>query len=487
MTDDASAYEPTWASVERHDPVPEWLKDAKFGIYFHWGAYSAPAFQSEWYPRHMHVPDTKERAHHEAVYGDPADWPYHRFIDGGTDREGRHVQFKPRLTADGGAFDPDAWAALFAAAGARFAGLAAEHHDGYSLWPSETNEWNSVDRGPGLDLVGLHADAIRSAGLRFMVYMHHAYHFTGYFDHVAPQTDPSLRKLYGQLGKAEHERLWVDRLKEVIDRYRPELICQDFNLDKLDEASLLEFLAYYYNRESDWGTQVATTYKDGMNDRAAMFDYERGGPAGLHEPYWLTDDSISDSSWCYTEGIGYYPVEVLVHSLVDRVAKGGTMLLNVAPTAEGVIPPEQREILLGIGDYLARFGESVYDTRPWTVFGEGPTTMGGGNFVAPVRGTSGDLRFTRSKDGTVLYATVLDWPGTELAIPTLAAGRIDLTGLRRALLLGPAAGAAVDLPGHRQDDTGLHLALPAAEAPFASPAYVVKLEFADRVPDLATD
>lgn len=477
-------YTPDWPSVDQHPPAPEWFQDAKFGIYFHWGVYSVPAFGNEWYPRNMYAGGSAENAHHRAAYGDPAGWPYHNFINGAQDLAGNHVQFAPKLASQGGAFDPEEWAKLFADAGARFAGPVAEHHDGYSMWDSAVNEWNSVATGPGLDLVGLHADAIRAQGLKFMVSLHHAYHFTGYYEHVPAQSDPRLRKLYGQLDREAGSRLWYDKLEEVIDGYEPDLIWHDFNLPQVGEDKRLEFLAYYFNRALAWEKDVVVTYKDGFNDKGEVFDYERGGPADIQVPYWLTDDSISSSSWCYTEGIGYYPLAAMLHSLIDRVSKNGTMLLNIAPTADGTIPGEQRALLRGFGDYLGRFGESVYATRAWTDYGEGPTEMGGGSFTEPVAGTSEDIRFTRSKDNTVLYATVLGWPGGMLTVTTLSADRIDLSTLTATQLLDSTAGSYTDLPDTVQDGAGLHVSMPASDAPFDALAYVIKLTFSGGIPDL---
>ena len=158
-------------------------------------------------------------------------WPYHNFINGARDRAGNWVQFAPRLRSAGGNFDPDEWAQLFVDAGAKFAGPVAEHHDGYSMWNSSVNEWNCGAHRPRLDLVGLHAAAIRARGLKFMVSLHHAYNFTGYYQWVPSQSDPSLRKLYGQLGSAAEQQLWYDKLREVIDLYQPDLLWQDFNLE----------------------------------------------------------------------------------------------------------------------------------------------------------------------------------------------------------------------------------------------------------------
>ncbi|NUP42896.1 MAG: alpha-L-fucosidase, partial [Streptomyces sp.] len=410
-TDGPGSYTPSWSSVDQHPPAPAWFQDAKFGIYYHWGVFSVPAFGNEWYPRNMYIGGSAENRHHIATYGDPSVWPYNNFIDGARDKAGNHVQFAPKLASQGGNWDPEAWARLFKAAGARFAGPVAEHHDGFSMWNSRSNPWNSVQHGPRLDLVGLHAQAIRGQGLKFMASLHHAYHFNGFYDHVPSQSDPTLRVLYGQQGPAAENKLWYDKLIEIIDGYRPDLVWQDFDLHLVQESYRLQFLAHYYNQAVAWNKDVVATYKDGLNNKGEVFDFERGGPAGLLTPYWLTDDSISSSSWCYTVGIGYYSTQALLHSLIDRVSKGGSMLLNIAPMADGTIPSGQQSILLAMGDWLGRFGEAVYNTRSWASYGEGPTKMGGGSFSGPVAGKPQDIRFTRSRDNKVLYATALGWQG----------------------------------------------------------------------------
>jgi alpha-L-fucosidase len=483
-TDGPSSYTATWASVDQHPPAPEWFQDAKFGIYFHWGVFSVPAFGSEWYPRNMYVGGSAENSHHIATYGDPSVWPYHNFINGARDRAGNFVQFAPKLRSAGGNFDPGAWAQLFADAGAKFAGPVAEHHDGYSMWKSGVNEWNSVATGPGLDLLRLHADAIRARGLRLFVSLHHAFNFNGYYDHVPAQPTTSLKKLYGQLDKATENQLWFNKLKEVIDGYQPDLLYQDFDLNLIDESQRLNFLAYYYNRAVALNMDVVATYKDGFDNKGEVFDFERGGPSGIASPYWMTDDSVSSSSWGFTAGIGYYSTKALLHALIDRVSKNGTMVLNVAPMADGTIPSGQQAILQGFGDYLKRFGESVYATRAWAAYGEGPTQMGGGSFTTPREGTSQDIRFTRSKDNTVLYATVLGWPGGTLTITTLNSNRISQSNLASVQLLGSTAGSFINLPTRHQDGSGLHITMPSAGAPFSAPAYVVKLTFAGQIPAL---
>ncbi|WP_282701396.1 alpha-L-fucosidase [Streptomyces sp. CC219B] len=478
-----TAYTPDWDSVDQHPAAPEWFQDAKFGIYFHWGVFSVPAYGNEWYPRNMYRAGDSARQHHIETYGQPSAWPYHNFINGARDLAGNFKQFAPKLKSAGGKFDPDEWAQLFVDAGARFAGPVAEHHDGFSMWDSQVNEWNSVQKGPGLDLLKLFSTAIRAKGLKLLVAMHHAYNFTGFYEHAPAQTDPSLKKLYGQLGPAAENQLWFDKLKEVVDRAQPDILWQDFNLDEVDEQQRLNFLAYYYNQAIGWGREVVTTYKDGMNGKGEVFDYERGGPADLTTPYWLTDDSISSSSWCYTQGIGYYSIQQMLHSFIDRVSKNGNVLLNIAPMADGTIPQAQKDILLGIGDHLKRFGESVYATRAWTAYGEGPTKMGGGSFTTPHAGTPQDIRFTRDKAGTVLYATVLGWPGSSLTIKTLGSDRINLSSLTSVKLLGTTAGTYIDLPTPVQNSSGLTVTLPSS-APYSAGAYVLKLAFSGPIPGL---
>jgi alpha-L-fucosidase len=479
-----STYTPDWNSVDQHPPAPEWFKDAKFGIYFHWGAFSVPAFDNEWYPRAMYQAGSSPNKHHIATYGQPSAWPYHNFINGAKELAGNTVKFAPKLKSAGGKFDPDEWVQLFVDAGARFAGPVAEHHDGFSMWDSQVNEWNSVDKGPGLDLLRLFSNAIRAKGLKLLVAMHHAYNFTGFYEFVPAQTDSSLKKLYGQLSSNTENQLWFDKLKEVVDRARPDILWQDFNLDAVDEQQRLNFLAYYYNQAIDWGREVVATYKDGMNGKGEVFDYERGGPADLTTPYWLTDDSISSSSWCYTQGIGYYTTQQMLHSFIDRVSKNGNVLLNIAPMADGTIPQAQKDILLGIGDHLKRFGESVYATRAWTAYGEGPTKMGGGSFTTPHAGTAQDIRFTRNKADDVLYATVLGWPGSSLTIKTLSSDRINLSSLTSVKLLGATAGTYIDLPTPTQHGSGLTVTLPSSAAPYSANAYVLKLDFSGAIPGL---
>jgi len=478
-------FQPNLESLETSNPVPEWFKDAKFGIYFHWGVYSVPAFSNEWYPRTMYIKGGSENKHHLETYGDISQWPYNNFISGAPDRQGNFVKFEPKLVSEGGKFDPEEWAQLFADAGAKFAGPVAEHHDGFSMWASKVNPWNAKDMGPKLDLVGLLTDAIRKKDMKIILSMHHAYNITGFYDAVPQTNDQNLQMLYGQQGKEKNEAFWLSKHKEIIDNYKPDIIWQDFNLHVISQPVLLQFLSYYYNKAAEWNKEVVATYKDGLNTKCAVLDYERGGPVDITENYWLTDDAISSSSWCYTEGIGYYSKKQVLHGFLDRISKNGNLLLNISPKADGSIPQEQKDILLTMGSWLKINGEAVYATRAWEKYGEGPTIMGAahGVFQAPAEGTAKDIRYTRSKDNSILYAILLGWnkDQKEVTLTSLSSDRIDLKNLKTVSLINGEAGKYKPL-SFRQDAAGLTVSLP--ESSYEDLAYVLKLIFDTQIPSL---
>ncbi|MGD0839385.1 MAG: alpha-L-fucosidase [Polyangia bacterium] len=473
-------YTATWASVNTHTPAPEWFEDAKFGIYFHWGVYSVPAFDSEWYPRNMYDKsgDTDGvYAHHMATYGDPdSNWPYNNFIDGAKDKSGSFVQFAPALTSSGGNWDPDAWAQLFLNAGARYVGPSMEHHDGFSMWDSKANPWNSLDHGPKLNLAQLHVNAFRKAGFKIVAALHTAYHFNGYYQWVPPQTDPNLIILYAQQSTAAENDLWLAKLKEVIDEFQPDVLWQDFDLNLVDQTHLLEFLAYYYNAALGWGKDVVATYKDGLNSQTAVYDYERGGPADITTPYWLTDDAIGVSSWCYTTGMTYYSPQAVLDAFIDRVSKGGNLLLNISPMADGTIPQEQQTILATMGAFLKQSGTAIYNTRAWRVYGEGPTKMGGGSFTTPTAGTSADVRYTVAKDGNTLYAIFMGWPGNGKQVTlTSVTSTAFAIGSGKVFLFGPSGlGGDANALTFTQDSSGLHVTMPGSQ-PYIATAYALAL------------
>lgn len=294
-------YEPEWPSLMSHEEAPEWFRDAKFGIYFHWGVYSVPAFGNEWYPRHMHVSSRPEYKHHVDTYGDPSEFGYHDFV--------------PMFKAE--SFDPEAWADLFQKAGAQFAGPVAEHHNGFAVWDSELTPWNAVDKGPQRDIMGELAGAIRKRGMRLVATFHHArnnrhmvnkdgkLNWEGHYPRVGGwptvSEDPELRMLYGNLPRDEFLDLWRAKLVDVIDNYQPDLIWFDAWLDEIDETYQMQFLAHYFNRAAEWGRDVVVTCKHrDLPLEVAVEDFEKGRADELTEEPWLTDDTISYGSWCYT-------------------------------------------------------------------------------------------------------------------------------------------------------------------------------------------
>jgi alpha-L-fucosidase len=483
-------YTASWASVDTHNPAPEWFQDAKFGIYYHWGAFGTPMYGSEWYPRNMYHSGSGEYDNNVSKYGDPkSDWPYNKFIDGGTAKDGTFVQFAPKLASAGGKWDPEEWADLVVGAGVKFAGPVAEHHDGYSMWDSKVNEWNSVGKGPKLDLVGLQLEAYRKRGVRVMVSLHHAFNIQSYYDQAPTPSDDSLKKLYGKLPAAQGQQLWLDKLKEVIAQYKPDLIWQDFDLGGIDEAKRLDFLATFYNMGLDEGKEVVATAKDGILEphKGQVKDYERGGPADITTPYWLTDDAVSSSSWCYTQGLRYYSTNALIHSFLDRVSKGGNLLLNMSPMPDGSWPQEQKDILAAFGKFLKQNGTAVYNTRTFAVYGEGPTKMGGGGMGQPTAMTSSDIRYTKSKDGDAVYALLMGWPGdgNQVNLTAVTTSRFDL-GSGKVFLFGPNGdGTGETVLTATQDGSGVHVTLPSTQ-PYTSVAYALKLSKAGTPPE-ATD
>lgn len=423
-------YEPTWASLAKHKAAPEWFRDAKFGIYFHWGVYSVPAFGNEWYPRWMHFEGTPVYEHHLETYGHPSKFGYHDFM--------------PMFKAE--KFAPEEWADLFTKAGARFAGPVAEHHDGFAMWKSKVTPWNAYDKGPKRDITGELEKSIRGHGMKFITTFHHArnlqrpgtpgkpypnrnfYHDSHYPPIEGMPTssdDPELKLLYGRLPEAEWlDRMWLGKLEEVIDGYHPDLIWFDGWLDRIPEEKREEFAAYYFNRAAERDQDVVVTRKEmDMPDEMSVRDFEKGRMKDLSDFWWLTDDTISKGSWCYTQDLQIKPLSDVLHVLIDIVSKRGVLLLNISPKADGTIPEDQRSVLLGLGEWLGKYGEAIYDTRPWLIYGEGPTQMErGGHFVKAMTYTDDDVRFTRSKDGSTIYATVLGKPaaGEEILLKSFS-------------------------------------------------------------------
>lgn len=440
-------YTPTEESLVRHSDAPEWFRDAKLGIYFHWGAYSVPAFGSEWYPRNMFMKGSSENKHHIETYGDPAEYGYDKLV-------------KQWKTPN---FDAAEWAKLFKESGARFAGPVAEHHDGFSLWDSEVTPWNAVDKGPRRDIVGELEKAIRAEDMRFITTFHHARNHYGHYegmvkDYPEAMIDPETAILYGQMSDDEFHDFWLNKLKEVIDQYHPDIIWFDSWLEQIPEDYRFRFAAYYFNQAQKGDREVMIVRK--QNDMPIEFsvnDHEKSREPKAAERVWMTDDTISTGSWCYTRNLRIKSADKVIHSLIDTVAKNGVVLLNISPMADGTIPDDQRAVLKTLGIWLTTNGEAIYDTRPWKTFGEGPTVEPEGGFADSgkflrLEYSEKDIRFTQSKDGRVLYAICMGWPDGKVEIKSLGTdagllkqkiGSVELLGSEAALSWSLEASALV--------------------------------------------
>jgi alpha-L-fucosidase len=443
-------FEPTWASLERYT-VPEWYVDGKFGIFIHWGPYSVPAFGNEWYPRNMYVRGTKEFAHHVETYGAQSQFGYKDFI--------------PRFTAE--RFDAGRWADVFQQSGARFVVPVAEHHDGFAMYDCGLSDWTAVKMGPRRDVIGELAFAVRERDLVFGVSSHRAEHWW-FFDagrtFASDVPDPRFAGLYGpaepRASQPTEEYLWdwLARTCELVDKYRPQLVWFDWWIEQPAFAPFLQrFAAYYYNRGAESNRGVAINYKhQAFPDKAAVFDVERGQLTGINPVFWQTDTSIAKNAWGYVTERDYKTATSLICDLVDVVSKNGALLLNIGPRPDGTIPEPEVDILQDIGRWLAVNGEAIYGTRPWQVFGEGPTEVVGGSFNDTKRPafTSRDIRFTtRGKD---LYAIILGVPDREVMVRSLSSHlRLCPDGIGAVQLLGTAE------PLHwSRDEDGLKVTLP---------------------------
>lgn len=446
-------YQPTWESLENYT-VPDWYQDAKFGIFIHWGVYSVPAFGNEWYPRNMYLPGSKEFKHHIETYGPQAQFGYKDFI--------------PSFTAE--RFDPDHWADLFSKAGARFVVPVAEHHDGFAMYDSGVSEWTAAKMGPKRDIAGELAQAVRKRDMIFGVSSHRAEHwwfFDGGMLFDSDVQDPRYAGLYGP-ARPSHTRPsqaflddWYARTCELVDKYQPQLIWFDWWIEQpAFKPYLQRFAAYYYNRGAEWNRGVAINYKfEAYPDKAAVLDIERGQLGDIRPLFWQTDTAVSKNSWGYVKHQDYKTPDMLIGDLVDIVSKNGALLLNIGPRPDGTIPEQEEKLLLEIGKWLAVNGEAIYGTRPWKIYGEGPTEVVEGSFNDTKRTsfTAEDIRFTTR--GDALYATALGLPEGNLTIRSLATGSEHYPGeIGNVQLLG--SNEPVEWS---RDNAGLHVRMPDAK------------------------
>ncbi|AUP80855.1 alpha-L-fucosidase [Flavivirga eckloniae] len=393
-------YGKDWDELTQHK-IPDWFRDAKFGIYAHLGVYCVPAYESEWYPRYMYTKGHKVQKYHEEKYGKLSEFGYHDFI--------------PMFKLEN--FNAKEWAKLYKRAGAKFAGPVAEHHDGFSMWDSKVNRWNAKDMGPKRDVVGELTKAIRKEGMKVITSFHHGFNLESYYATVegTHTANPEYGDLYGKFENEEegYDR-WLAKLEEVIDKYKPDQIWFDWGLRVVPLEYRRKFASYYYSKEKEWDKELIITRKlDQLPDGVGVLDYEGGSARDLTPYLWQTDQSTGGHIWSWRDGIHIRSARSVLHELITVVSKNGVLLLNICPAADGSIPGGQKEMLYEIGDWLKVNGEAIYGTRPWRVRGEGPDLFGRYGyymFHATARQKSKmNVHFTQ-KDGN-LYAICLNWPG----------------------------------------------------------------------------
>jgi len=473
-------YRADWQSLQKYE-VPDWCKDAKFGIFIHWGVYSVPAFGSEWYPRNMYRQGSDEYNHHLSTYGPLAKFGYKDFI--------------PMFRAEH--FDPAAWARLFKEAGAKYVVPVFEHHDGFAMYDSGLSDWTAAKMGPRRDVLGELAGAIRAEGLHLGASSHrveHNFFLDGGRQIESDVNDPQFAAFYGPAHTWMESKQtlltdwtyvsnaylddWLARDAEIVRKYKPELFYFDWWIGQPSvRQHLMDFAAFYYNDAASRGSVGVINYKlDAMEKHSAVLDVERGQLNDIRPLYWQTDTSISNKSWGYIEHDSFKSPQAIIHQLADIVSKNGNLLVNIGPRSDGTIPDEVQTVLREVGSWLKINGEAIYGTRPWKIYGEGPTKIVEGAFhdteAQPF--TDRDFRFTAKNDA--LYACELGWPsGGEAVIHSFTAAQLAGSKVSSVSLLGSTSPIAFDM----QSD-GMHLRLPAQ--PLGKYAHCFKIVFSRQTP-----
>ncbi len=433
-------FQPTEALLKQYR-CPEWFRDAKLGIWAVWGPESVPQ-QGDWYARRMYVEGDPAYTYHVKHYGHPSKFGFKDVI--------------PLWKAE--RWDPDGLMALYKKAGAKYFCMIAEHHDNFDCWNSTHQEWNCVRLGPKRDIAGEWQKAAAKYGLRFGMTEHLAASWWFYSAAKGADTkgplagvpydgaDPRYAPLYwtGNEHPAENfycphapdfvKQQWFDRIKDMIDRYHPDLVYSDSPLPYPDEFGR-KLLAHYYNDSARRHAGRVESVYNCKQDSQGMWvqDLERGVMHQIHEHPWQTDTCVG--GWYYDVNLaqnhGYKSAATVLHMLADIVSKNGNLLLNFPPLPDGTLDADELRILEEMTQWMPINGEAIFGTRPWKVFGEGAAKIRGGMFNEDsLRYTAKDVRFTTKDDA--LYAILLGWPEDgRAAIRSLAtpAGRIASVAL----------------------------------------------------------
>lgn len=415
--------------------TPTWFRDAKFGIWAHWGPQSVPR-AGDWYARNMYLQGSRQYKHHLEHYGHPTEFGYKDII--------------PLWKAE--KFDPEALMDLYAKAGAKYFVSMGVHHDNFDLWDSKHHRWNSVDMGPHRDIVGEFKKAAEKRGLRFGVSEHLEASYTwfsashGFDQDWTPNSyrrydgaDPAYRDLYHEgdeqfqwtgdtwyAKNPEWHQKWFNRITDLVENYQPDLLYTDGGIPFGKVGRTL--VANFYNQNvaaHNGKLEAVYNLKDlGRGEfirEAGVQDVERGVMNDINPLPWQTDTSIGD--WFYSDGYEYKTTSQIVHMLADIVSKNGNLLLNVVQYPDGSLPPEPLKFLQEMADWMAVNSEAIYGTRPWTIYGEGPSETVGGDFNEDASYTAEDLRFTRK--GQDLYVITLGLPKNQVRVDALGLGSME--------------------------------------------------------------
>ncbi len=494
-------FEPSWDSLAQYE-TPDWFRDAKFGIWAHWTAQCQPE-QGDWYARSIYIQHeidkatgkdkgpTRKYTYHMEHYGHPSKFGF-KDIDNIWHAEN---------------WDPEKLVALYKKAGAKYVVALANHHDNLDCYDSTYQEWNTMKVGPHKDIVGGWAKATRDAGLHFGVSVHAARTWD-WFDvsHGADTTGPlagvpydgNLTKadgkgqwwdgldpaeLYGPAGKARtpearqaYNLKFFNRTMDLVNKYKPDLLYFDDGVLPLNGQSPswgLKIAAHLYNSSAQQhGKNEAVMNTKGLKEKerkCLVRDIERGKNDAIDPNVWQTDTCIGD--WHYSRGAfdrhSYKKAADVVPMLVDIVSKNGNLLLNIPLKGDGAPDSDEVAFLGDMAKWMSVNGEGIYATRPWKIYGEGPSTtpeaaqekghFGGLKDVSSKPFTAEDIRFTVSKDGKTIHAIALGWPaGGKLLIKSLAKNSpnepSEISGVK---LLGSDKELAFN-----RDETGLSITVP---------------------------
>ena len=486
-------YKPTWDSLLQYE-APEWYQDAKFGIWAHWTPQCVPE-AGDWYARNMYVEGSEQYKFHLAHYGHPSKFGYKELC--------------PQWTLLN--WEPEALIERYKNAGARLFLTVANHHDGFDSWDSKHQPWNSTSIGPHRDVVGTWAAAARKQGLRFGVTVHQARNWWWFQTaHGADKTGPYAGVPYdGDLMGSEGKEQWwqgldpqrlygakhpgnalpdisyvknfYDRTRDLIDQHDPDLLYFDNSLFPLGWGGM-NIASYFYNHnlKAHLGKLEGVLNIKQVPDRlakAVIADYERGLTSAIMPYAWQSETCIGD--WHYKRALfdqegeygGYLQPRDVIHWMIDTVSKNGTFILNIPGKPDGTIDRKEIAVLDGITDWMQVNGEAIYETRPWKVYGEGPDMVKSGSFQGNSISKLGvnDIRFTRNKANTVIYAIVLGLPRGLTVVQSLGMssnaspgriGHVDLVGSEMKVRWTQTAdGLHVELPNRYQPKVDFATAL----------------------------